>query len=174
MNLFKVALTFIVAFSTQVHSAWFGTYDYTTSAMIDPNTSKHVYFWGQESFFSGNIFLCVDATPRRVPGKVTGTTCNVEWKGKEHKNSVFGVLINEGYSWQTLTTSNKDFIMHYGVTPGVIDEGNYVYHCKITVLGNVTAGKYIPSRNGCYFGLSGGRFYGINSEATLEILVKIH
>ncbi|WP_215396868.1 DM9 repeat-containing protein [Rheinheimera oceanensis] len=159
----------------QSSAAWFGEYD-TDFDFNFLNPYLYVHFGGMESGRQMDMFYCTDMSERRVPGKLIEGVCYVEWKGKEHANRSFYVLKGNNYEAVRLTAANKNFILQNGVTPGTIDEGNYVYHCSILINDNLnrTLGKYIPSRDGCYYSWHGrGHFKHMNdNSATLHVLVK--
>lgn len=159
--------------SIGAQAAYFGTYERGSPTWF---SGRYVSYEGQLSGARSTHFLCTDTNQNRVPGRITGTTCDVEWKGKEYKNSDYFMLVNNRFNWVTLTAQNKSWVMDKGVSPGVIDEGNYTYHCKITFFlnGNSAAGKYIPSRDGCYYGWYGaGKFQHVNDGTSkLEVLVN--
>ncbi|MCG7547865.1 DM9 repeat-containing protein [Pseudoalteromonas sp. Of7M-16] len=113
--------------------------------------------------------LCTDTTERRVLGKLVGKKCYVEWKGREYSNSEF-FLLREGQGYfKRLIPHNKSDIMKKGITPCLYDEGNPVYHCRIQSQADRIdlLGKYIPSRNGCYYGIWGTHFRSVNDPTVI-------
>ena len=174
MNFVKILSILFIGVATSAHAVWIG--DYRSTNNTGPNSYSSwlnvVVFDGVERGTKKKIAICVDNTTRMVPGKNTISTCDVEWKGTENANQSFSVLVNENYQWVQLTSSNKAYVIDRGVSPGVVDEGGYVYHCRITLSdGTITAGKYIPSRDGCYYGLWGAHYRTL-AQAKLEILIK--
>ncbi|GAB3038911.1 DM9 repeat-containing protein [Bowmanella dokdonensis] len=174
-KLAKVTSILSMSFVTTLHAASFGSYDlvsksdFPSDGYIPP---EYVSFQGTERTIGKTIGICTDTHSRRVPGKIVDGSCFVEWDGKEYKNDEFFILrSSSGYRWTSVNQENKNFILNAGVTPGTTDEGNYVYHCRIWDPQNniYTAGKYIPSRNGCYFALYGANFRS-EKHAFLEVL----
>lgn len=185
MNKYLLSLLALGFISASASAAHYGTYTYATKndmvqgiwGLTPPWNFGAVTFNGYELGSTRQISVCTDTHSRRVPGKLIDGTCYVEWKGKEYGNESFYVLRDEGYTWMELTASNKALIMARGVTnpDGELDEGNHTYHCQIQIYGTttITLGKYIPSRDVCFFGAGHGRGNDKNiSQAKLSILVK--
>ncbi|MCG7547866.1 hypothetical protein [Pseudoalteromonas sp. Of7M-16] len=71
------------------------------------------YEYGQRKFSP----VCTDTSPRKVPGKLVGDVCYVEWAGQEYANNYFYVLRDTGYMQFTrLTRASEDRIIQTGVT----------------------------------------------------------
>lgn len=160
----------LVFFACSANAAWIGQYVKPNEMTLfqKPVVSElHDYRYFYQSA------VCIDTSERAVPGKTWNNKCYVEWDGKEYSNSDFKLLVNEGYTWERLTSSNESMLLSRGVTPGKIDAGNYVYHCRIedTLRDTLAIGKYIPSHKKCYYGYK-GKSYAPTSVARFEILIK--
>lgn len=170
----KILIAAISLLSINVQAAHFGIYQHGAGAI---DQTRYVSYRGQVSGISSTHYLCTDTHARKVPGRITsGVSCEVEWQGDEYSNKQYLMLLDQNYTWVRLTTSNKEFIMERGVTPGVVDDGNFVYHCKITFInGNTVAGKYVPSQDGCFYGWYGdGKYHRVSdNSALLEVLTNI-
>lgn len=171
----KVALAICVlvsAFSAQ--SAWFGDYRYAERSqmvsflgiLMPPLSWNIAGVAARENNKNIYMYFCTDATNRRVPGKLIDGYCYVEWKGKEYRNDKFYLLKRKVHQFPRITYEDKtlitqenfDYIIKNGVTGGAIDDGYYSFHCIIEIYnGNKTLGKYIPSKERCYYGFHGGR-----------------
>ncbi|GAB5382391.1 MAG: hypothetical protein Alis3KO_38500 [Aliiglaciecola sp.] len=192
-----IAAVFLASSSTQ--AVEFGDYvllssfDFTASGGALPAWRDAFQVLGIEGGSFKNSYLCTDTTNRRVPGKVIDKKCWVEWNGNRYGNSTFYVLKNDDYqsgiyNWLPITNQNVSYVNSqvntWGITNGGFDEGNYVFHCRVDVTKPgerfVVHGKYLPSRQGCYYEYNGAQFasmhqpnYGSSStQVNLHVLTR--
>lgn len=208
----KYILLLVLLFcSLNATSANFGNYKYATKsdmvwdpaigALAPPAHWNILYTNGKESENdTTKMWFCTDSTNKKVLGKLINGYCYVEWKGKEYANSRYYLLVSPystpnamQHSFTLLNNTNKSAAMLNGITAGVVDAGNYSYHCiiweryrvrsgsleTITTF-NITLGKYIPSQNRCYYGYNSKGYYRTstktrinNSDVILETLLLI-
>ncbi|WJG09513.1 DM9 repeat-containing protein [Aliiglaciecola sp. LCG003] len=171
---FKTLLAGVVILSNSALAVEFGDYVRLSALDMDgeyfPSYYNAMQVNASEQGQLKTSYLCTDTTDRKVPGKIIDRRCWVEWKGDRYGNADFYVLKQDNYSWLPITNQNaaqdNSTIAAYGVTNGGWDEDNYVFHCKIiTQSGNTTIethGKYLPSREGCYYDYYGGKYAPIS------------
>lgn len=170
----SIILSISLLFSAMCSAEVFGDYDrWSRYDFIDNGklpSSQAMIVSAVERGTPKLSYLCTDTSSRKVAGKIIDRQCWVEWRGQRYANDNFYVLNKGNYEWLPITNKSPNSvnarILADGVTNGGTDEGNFVFHCKIiSQTGDLyfeTHGKYIPSRNGCYYEYFGARFAPIS------------
>lgn len=212
--IFILSITLISIFSNNAFSDKIGQFDFYTRSNTQFNSVCNNRILSSSTVFCGafgashknssyvmstgainseniDTMVCTDATSRRVPGYIENGRCNVEWRGGEHHNDNFYLLVNNSnYRWEQLAgpvggTLAKEYVLANGVSTGVEDEGDPVIFCRITYANDLinspfdieyqVLGKYIASRNGCFFGYYGANYVSteiyFNSKFKLDVLI---
>lgn len=168
-----------ISLSSFANAVVYGQYDEVNTG--DAYAGQYFFgfqqFTGVEQGQNRVTYICIDPTSRRVPGKVIDAKCWVEWNGNNYDNTNFKILTTPASSWERVSSTNRDqakaIILDKGITNGIIERGEYVFHCRISVIGNeVVFGKYIPADNGCYYEYFGAQFRSdSNRDVFLDVLL---
>lgn len=178
--LLKLFAVIGISLSSSVFAVEFGQYEHvnTRDAYLGQVFFGFQEFIGIERGRNKTTYICIDDTSRRVPGKVIDGRCWVEWNGKGYANTDFKILTTPASRWESISGGNRDevkaLILDKGITNGIIERGEYVFHCRVTVIGNeVVFGKYIPADNGCYYEYYGAKFRGdTDGDSFIEVLLS--